>query len=67
MLEIETGVMHQIRCHLAALGYPIVGDSLYGTVNASRLALHAWKLNLPMKTGGQLLLEADLPPQWPWI
>ena len=30
-LEIETGRKHQIRKHMAALGYPVIGDRLYGS------------------------------------
>jgi tRNA pseudouridine32 synthase/23S rRNA pseudouridine746 synthase len=30
-IEIETGRKHQIRKHMAALGYPVIGDRLYGS------------------------------------
>lgn len=30
-IRIETGVTHQIRCQLASVGHPIVGDRVYGT------------------------------------
>lgn len=46
-VQIETGVRHQIRVHLASLGHPIVGDELYGAKqNASRMLLHASSLRL---------------------
>jgi len=53
-IEIETGVMHQIRCHLANQGFPILGDPIYGGLKAERLWLHAWKLSLPLRSGARL-------------
>jgi 23S rRNA pseudouridine1911/1915/1917 synthase len=42
--EIRTGRTHQIRIHLALIGHPVAGDRRYGGPAASRLMLHAWKL-----------------------
>jgi len=65
LLEVrpETGRSHQIRVHLASMGCPIVGDSLYGAHQpAPRPLLHAWRLALPHpKDRHRLLLEAPLP------
>lgn len=43
-VTIETGRTHQIRVHLASIGNPVAGDRRYGGAKASRLMLHAWKL-----------------------
>jgi 23S rRNA pseudouridine955/2504/2580 synthase len=56
--------MHQIRAHLGHLGFPIVGDLVYGEAPAERLMLHAWKLNLPLLQGTVLTLEAGMPEEW---
>jgi 23S rRNA pseudouridine1911/1915/1917 synthase len=64
--ELVTGRMHQIRVHLAASGWPIVGDALYGSpsVGLDRHALHAWRVSLTHPfTGAPLLVTAPLPPE----
>ena len=38
-VRIETGRKHQIRRHLAELGYPVIGDRLYGTGRADGVDL----------------------------
>lgn len=62
--ELLTGRTHQIRVHLAALGYPIVGDRVYGEADAAvpRQALHARRLSLPDPvTRETLAFEAPVP------
>ena len=64
-LKIKTGRTHQIRVHLAHLGYPIVGDALYGAASAGlieRQALHAAELRfLHPRTRVPMTLTAPLP------
>lgn len=51
-VQIKTGRRHQIRAHLAAMGHPIVGDTLYKGPPADRLYLHASRLEFQHpKTG----------------
>lgn len=62
-LSLETGRTHQIRVHLSHLGYPIVGDPLYGIKKeAFGQLLHAYKLNFkhPM-TLESMQFEVQLP------
>lgn len=64
-LKLETGRTHQIRVHMAHIGHPIVGDTLYGREEPEligRQALHAAQLRFRHPVGGQLLdVKAPLP------
>ena len=50
LCEPVTGRTHQLRVHFSHLGYPILGDDLYGEASAlmGRHALHALSLSVPM-------------------
>jgi len=65
-LRLETGRTHQIRVHLAYLGYPILGDEVYGKASGllRRQFLHAARLefNHPA-TGEWSEHRADLPEE----
>lgn len=66
LLEIkpETGRTHQIRVHLAAIGYPVVGDTVYGVKSPylGRQFLHASKLGFWLPSSGQYTeFESELP------
>lgn len=63
-LEPLTGRSHQLRVHLAAMGHPIRGDTLYGggTDPAGRLHLHATALAFDHPAGGDRLTLASPAP-----
>ncbi len=62
---LHTGRTHQIRVHMASIGYPLLGDPLYGGVPGAgmqRQALHACRLALTHPaTGAGLVFHAPLP------
>lgn len=68
-LDLVTGRTHQIRVHLAAIGHPVAGDTVYGSGTSrrgpdglERLFLHAWRLELTSPSSGRLIrAEAPLP------
>lgn len=61
--RLITGRMHQIRVHLAARGWPIVGDATYGVkmTGLERQALHAWRLTFSHPSSGNHV-EVTAPP-----
>jgi 23S rRNA pseudouridine1911/1915/1917 synthase len=73
-VKIDTGRTHQIRVHVAALGYPVVGDTMYGAPKQARgknavtgLArnfLHAAELEFRHpRTGKTIALKSELPEE----
>lgn len=76
---LETGRTHQIRVHLAHIGYPIVGDPTYGNKNKlsekiepklrqklqlfKRQALHARRLELSHPSTNELMIWEAPPPK----
>jgi 23S rRNA pseudouridine955/2504/2580 synthase len=71
--ELVTGRTHQIRVHLAHLGFPVAGDDKYGDFalnrelarrGLKRMFLHALRVAIRHpRTGERLVLEAPLPPE----
>jgi len=71
--QLDTGRTHQIRVHLAHLGFPLAGDDKYGDfawnralakLGLKRMFLHAWQIGFvhPI-TGADVRIESPLPPE----
>jgi 23S rRNA pseudouridine1911/1915/1917 synthase len=71
-LKIDTGRTHQIRVHVAAMGHPVVGDTMYGApkqargknaaIGLDRNFLHAAELEFGHpRTGEAITLKSELP------
>lgn len=63
-LKPTTGRTHQLRVHLSKLGHPIVGDQLYGGVEADRLYLHALSLEITLPNRQRQTFTVDLPKEF---
>jgi 23S rRNA pseudouridine1911/1915/1917 synthase len=73
-VKIDTGRTHQIRVHAAAMGHPVVGDTMYGApaqargksavIVLKRNFLHAAELEFGHpKTGKPIALKSELPEE----
>jgi 23S rRNA pseudouridine1911/1915/1917 synthase len=70
-VEIKTGRTHQIRVHMAHIGYPILGDRIYGGAKAAKLGgdavarqmLHAASLSLLHPDTGHPMTFSVPPPK----
>ena len=64
-LEPLTGRTHQLRVHCAEMGWPILGDSIYGSASRQggpRLHLHARDIVVPLyKNRGPISVTAPVP------
>ncbi len=67
--HLETGRTHQIRVHMAHIGHPILGDTVYGAKKAvpglTGQCLHAVGLQfIHPRTDEQITLHCDLPEEF---
>ena len=73
-VKIDTGRTHQIRVHVAAMGHPVVGDTMYGAPQLARGKnaviwlrrnfLHAAELEFRHpRTGAMVALKSELPEE----
>jgi len=65
-VKLHTGRTHQIRVHMASVGHPLMGDTLYGGKNSklhglNRQFLHAKKIEVRLPDGTWIEAISDLP------
>lgn len=69
-VQIHTGRTHQIRVHLSAFGYPLLGDEVYAPAHiaakAPRQMLHAYTLHFTHPFTGEEMEFTSLPPADFW-
>ena len=79
LVNLLTGRKHQIRVHLSSLGFPVVGDTLYGGVSSLQrgakkkhrsqpLMLHAYRVGfIHPVTGAKIVIKTDIPERFSYF
>ena len=79
LVNLLTGRKHQIRVHLSSLGFPLVGDTLYGGVSslqrgakkrhkAQPLMLHAYRVEfIHPVTSTKIVIKTDIPERFSYF
>ena len=79
LVNLLTGRKHQIRVHLSSLGFPLIGDTLYGGVSslqrgakkkhkAQPLMLHAYRVGfIHPVTDAKIVIKTDIPERFSYF
>ena len=79
LVNLLTGRKHQIRVHLSSLGFPLIGDTLYGGVSSLQrgakkkhkqqpLMLHAYRVEfIHPVTGAKIVIKTDIPERFSYF
>ena len=79
LVNLLTGRKHQIRVHLSSLGFPLIGDTLYGGVPSLQrgakkkhkqqpLMLHAYRVEfIHPVTGAKIVIKTDIPERFSYF
>ena len=79
LVNLLTGRRHQIRVHLSSLGFPLVGDALYGGVSSLQrgakkkhkqqpLMLHAYRVGfIHPVTGAKIVIKTNIPERFSYF
>ena len=79
LVNLLTGRRHQIRVHLSSLGFPLIGDTLYGGVSSLQrgakkkhkqqpLMLHAYRVEfIHPVTGVKIVIKTDIPERFSYF
>ena len=79
LVNLLTGRKHQIRVHLSSIGFPLVGDILYGGVSSLQrgakkkhkqqpLMLHAYRVEfIHPVTGAKIVIKTDIPERFSYF